>query len=125
MTSLAHGNSVFDVRASLPEGNAREARDGLILFSLPAALVASSPTVFRQNPIDARTALATVTDTTGVLEILLRGDHSVIAGRLAGAFRNVGRERIADDVLSTMKAAGYTVREQDPFCQREIGARAG
>ncbi len=117
-TSLAHNNSVFDVRASLPEGGAREERDGLILFSLPAALVACSPTVFRQNPIDARTALAMVTDASGVLEILLRGDHSVIAGRLAGAFRNVGRERIADDILRTMKAAGYTVRERDPFDER-------
>jgi hypothetical protein len=39
----------------------------------------------------------------------------VIAGRLAGAFRNIGRDRTADDIVKTMSAAGYAVRENDPF----------
>ncbi|MGH7865785.1 MAG: cell filamentation protein Fic, partial [Candidatus Binataceae bacterium] len=34
---------------------------------------------------------------------------------MAGAFRNIGRETIADDILSAMRVAGYTLREQDPF----------
>ncbi|HEX7075531.1 MAG TPA: hypothetical protein VF226_15940 [Hyphomicrobiaceae bacterium] len=34
---------------------------------------------------------------------------------LAGAFRNIGRTRIADDILNTMRAADYAVRETDPF----------
>src|SRR5205814_75921 len=38
-----------------------------------------------------------------------------VAGRLAGAFRNIGRARIADDILESMRAAGYTIREDDPF----------
>jgi hypothetical protein len=38
-----------------------------------------------------------------------------IAGRLAGTFRNIGRERIAGDIINAMRAAGYDVREQDPF----------
>lgn len=50
-----------------------------------------------------------------MLEQLLEGGHSTIAGRLAGAFRNIGRKRIADDILNTMRAAGYNVRENDPF----------
>jgi hypothetical protein len=50
-----------------------------------------------------------------LLSRLLDGGHSKIAGRLAGAFRNIGRDRIADDILKTMIAAGYDVREQDPF----------
>lgn len=114
-TPLAHETSVFDVRASLPEGKDRVERDGLILFSLPAALVASSPAIYKQQPIDVRTALATIADASEVLDVLLRGDHSVIAGRLAGAFRNIGRDRIADEIIRTMKAAGYAVRENDPF----------
>jgi hypothetical protein len=39
----------------------------------------------------------------------------VIAGRLAGAFRNIGRERIAGEILKTMRSADYEVRERDPF----------
>jgi hypothetical protein len=45
---------------------------------------------------------------------------------LAGAFRNVDRDRIADDIVKTMTAAGYAVRENDPFTDKPslvIGAR--
>ena len=38
---------------------------------------------------------------------LLEGGHSVVAGRLAGAFRRVGRAEIADEIMKTMKGAGY------------------
>ena len=53
-----------------------------------------------------------------MLDRLLEGGHSKIAGRLAGAFRNIGRDRIADDIVNAMRAAGYSVREQDPFKSR-------
>jgi len=46
---------------------------------------------------------------------LLEGGHSTIAGRLAGAFRNIGRDRIADEIINTMRSAGYEIRENDPF----------
>lgn len=46
---------------------------------------------------------------------LLDGGHSGVAGRLAGGFRNIGRDRIADDILKTMKAADFDCREVDPF----------
>jgi hypothetical protein len=46
------------------------------------------------------------------------GSHTVIAGRLPGAFRNIGRDRIADDIVKTMSAAKYDVRETDPFTDK-------
>src|SRR5262249_18396009 len=58
-----------------------------------------------------------IRDGSGLLAKLLEGSHSTIAGRLAGAFRNSGRERIAHEIVKTM-AAGYTVRETDPFNDR-------
>ncbi len=57
-------------------------------------------------------------DASDVLPELLDGGHSTIAGRLAGAFRNAGQTRIADEIVKTMEAAGYTVRETDPFENR-------
>jgi hypothetical protein len=54
-------------------------------------------------------------DASEILARLLEGGHSTIAGRLAGAFRNIGRKRIADDIVRSMQAADYTVREIDPF----------
>jgi len=114
-TPLPHGTSLLDIRASLPAGRDVALKDGLRLFSLPAALIASSPTFFQHNPTDTRAALASIRNASEVLAKLLNGGHSTIAGRLAGAFRNIGRDRIADDILSAMRAAGYTVREDDPF----------
>jgi len=117
-TALPYGTSLLDVRAAVPEEKDIEERDGLRLFSLPAALIASSPALFDRNPTDARAALATIRDAAEVLNRLLERGHSKIAGRLAGAFRNIGRDRIADDIVNTMRAAGYDVREQDPFASK-------
>ncbi|MGH8546409.1 MAG: cell filamentation protein Fic, partial [Gammaproteobacteria bacterium] len=117
-TALPYGTSLLDVRATVPGKNDIEEKDGLRLFSLPVALIASSPAFFEHNPTDTRAALAAIRDASEVLSRLLEGGRSTIAGRLAGAFRNIGRGRIADDIISAMRAAGYHVREQDPFATR-------
>ncbi|RRH89569.1 Fic family protein [Mesorhizobium tamadayense] len=117
-TALLHGTSIFDTRASMPAARDIAEIDGLRLYALPAALLEASPSIFAQKPTDARTALAMFSDGSEILARLLEGGHSTIAGRLAGAFRNIGRERIADDIMRSMQAAGYTVREADPFDTR-------
>jgi len=114
-TGLPHGTSIFDVRASLPEAGLEETINGLIVFSLPSAIVQVGRGMFRANATDVRAALAMVQDESEILSILLNGGHSVIAGRLAGAFRNIGRTKIADGILEGMKSAGYKVSETDPF----------
>jgi len=113
VTNFPHGTSLLDVRSSMP--TEIEVKKSLNLFPLPEALVASSAGFFAQNATDARVALAMVKDASDVLALLLDGGHSTIAGRLAGAFRNIGRGRIADDILKVMRAAGYEIREADPF----------
>ncbi len=117
-TPLPHETSLLDVRAALPEERYREEKEGLRLFSVPAALIACSPGYYSQKATDARAALALVRDASDVLALLLAGGHSALAGRLAGAFRNIGRARIADEIIKTMQAAGYDVRENDPFSDR-------
>ena len=115
VTTLPHNTSLLDVRSTLPETKEIEEKEGLHLFSLPSALIACSPRFFTQNPTDARAALSMVHDASEVLALLLEGGHSTIAGRLAGAFRNISRDRIADDIVKAMHAVGYDVREHDPF----------
>jgi hypothetical protein len=112
---LPHATSLFDVRSSLPALADREEKDGIRLFSLSAALINSSPGFFASNPTDVRTILSMVRDASDILAKLLEGGQSVVAGRLAGAFRNIGRDRIADDIVKTMTSAGYDIRETDPF----------
>ncbi len=115
VTALVFDTSLLENRAKPPPANQTQTLDGLRVFTLPAALVAAGPGFFRQRPSEARTALAMVGDASDVLSVLLEGGHSVIAGRLAGAFRNIGRERIAGEILKTMRSADYDVRESDPF----------
>ncbi len=117
ITALAHDTSIFETRASLPPPEQTEVVDGLRLFSVAAALVASGPALFTRHTSDVRTVLATMRDVSGLLPLLLAGGRSTVAGRLAGALRNIGRDSDADTILATMKDAGYDVRESDPFDQ--------
>lgn len=115
VVALPFKTSLLGVKSVIPPSAEIIQKDGLRLFNLPAALVAASPAFFTSHSTDARAALAMVRDASDVLAKLLAGGHSVIAGRLAGAFRNIGRVDSADEIVQTMKAAGYDVRENDPF----------
>ncbi|MGJ8641279.1 MAG: Fic family protein [Opitutaceae bacterium] len=115
VTTLPHGTSLLDIKAIVPPVSEQVQKNGLRLFALPTALIACSAEIFRQNPSDMRVALSMIRDASEVLDRLLSGGHSTVAGRLAGAFRNIGRQRIANDILASMRAAGYDVRESDPF----------
>jgi len=68
--------------------------------------------------LEMRTALALISDASDILRQLLDGGHSVIAGRLAGAFRNNGQEQIADEIVQAMKSSGYSIRELNPFTSK-------
>ena len=115
VTDLPHHTSLLDVRATLPAREDREEKEGLRIFSLESALIACSPLYFSSNATDVRAVLPMIRDASGLLARLLDGGHTTIAGRLAGAFRNSGRGRMADEIVKTMSAAGYAVRETDPF----------
>jgi hypothetical protein len=115
ITKLSYGTSLFETRATLPGTGQMTEKDGLRLFSVPAGLVNCRPGFFRQHATDARAALAMARDASDVLALLLEGGHTTVAGRLAGAFRNIGRDPMADNIVKTMKAADYDIREEDPF----------
>jgi len=114
-TTLPHGTSLFDVRNVMPPDDEIVTRDGLRLYSIPAALVAVPEPFFRRASTDVRASMAAVTDASDILALLLDGGRSTVAGRLAGAFRNTGQTRLADAIVKTMAKAGYAIRETDPF----------
>ena len=125
-TGLPHGTAIFDVRLEIPADAEVEKLESLRIMRLPTALIHCSPGHFASRPVDMRAALAMVQDASEVLSRLLEGGHSRVAGRLAGAFRNIGRTHIADAIIQTMRSAGYTVSESDPFDDAPpvvIGAR--
>jgi len=89
--------------------------NGIRMMTLASSIVYCSATMFTKHPNETRTALALINDSSQILRSLLDGGHTVIAGRLAGAFRNVGHTKIADEIIKTMRSADYVARETDPF----------
>lgn len=113
---LPFGTSLFDYIADpFPDERFLTEREGLRLLTTPACLVRIQPSFYRQRPVEAQVALSSIRDAQDLLAILLAGDHSVVAGRLAGALRRIGRPVLADEISDTMSQAGYRVRESDPF----------
>lgn len=114
-TPLPHNTSLFSMRSPLPKAADTMDMEELRVLTLPAALINCSATIFTKNSTDVRAALLQIRTAADILSLLLEGGHSTIAGRLAGAFRNIQQDRIANEILKTMNAVGYNVRETDPF----------
>jgi len=118
---LLFDTSLYDLRQKqMPPGTDLTEREGLRLFTTEAALIKVPEGFFHGSPVEAQVALARIRDPYDVLRRLLDGGHSAIAGRLAGAFRRIDSAHVADEILNTMKRAGYDVRETDPFTPQQI-----
>lgn len=115
VVKLMHKTSLLDIKVSLANSIYTEPRFGLNLYSLPEALIECSPDFFKLDSITARTCLLLIPDASDLLNILLEKGQSTKAGRLAGAFRNIGHTVAADEIIDTMKSLGYDIREEDPF----------
>ena len=114
-TNLLHNTSILDLRLDIQDQEDITIIDGMKVMSISSALVACSPGQFSSRPIEMRTALSMISDASDLLRKLLEGSHSKVAGRLAGAFRNIGRNKVADTIIDTMRSAGYKINELDPF----------
>ncbi len=113
---LLFGTSLYDLKVSeMPAAAELVVRDGLRLFSPVAALVRVPESLFARNPIEVQVVLGSLADVSDLLRLLLNGGHSAKAGYLAGAFRQTGRPKMADEIVSAMKSASYDVRESNPF----------
>jgi hypothetical protein len=89
--------------------------NGIKAIKLDMALIRVTESFFKSNAMDAQISLSVVKDVSDILRILLSESKSTIAGRLAGAFRAVGKEDFADNIIQTMSAAGYKSFETNPF----------
>ncbi len=85
------------------------------VLSLSVALIKVPESFFTAYAQDAHIALHQLRDSSDLSRELLEGGHSSVAGRLVGALRASGRGELADNVLATMRSAGYVVNETNPF----------
>jgi len=113
--TLLHETSLMALRMALPNERDLEYKENLQIMSLSASLIFCAPSFYENHTADIQVALSMVSDASEILHKLLEGGHSSRAGRLTGAFRHIGKESIADDIINTMIAADYKVVEVNPF----------
>lgn len=113
---LPFDTSIFALKQKqLPPERDVEIHHGVRVFRGEAALTRVPEGFFADHPVEAQVVLGRIREPSRLLARLLEGGHSVIAGRLAGAFRRLGRADLADEIVAAMKAADYAVRETDPL----------
>jgi hypothetical protein len=125
---LLHGTMLYDLReANQPPAEDLVVRDGLRLYTLDAALVKVPEAFYVAHPLEAQLALRAVPDASGLLRRLLRTGQPIVAGRLAGAFRHIGRIDLTEEIIATMRSAGHAPIERNPFTapRLPIAARRG
>ncbi len=116
LVQLLFDTSLYDLKQKqMPPSVDLTERDGLRLFTPEAGLIKAPETFFKRSPVEAQIALSIIRDASDVLGRLLDGGHSTVAGRLVGALRRIEKNDIADEILRSMRAVGYDVRESDPF----------
>ena len=124
LVKLPFGTSLYDLKQpGMPPAADLTVKGGLQLFSPSAALVKVPDAFFLRNPIETQIAADKSRRRIGVVRLLLDGGHSKKAGQIASAFRRIGWLAIAQEIVKTMKRAGYDVRETDPFSHGQKLAR--
>jgi hypothetical protein len=122
---LIFGTSIYDLKVTAMSPREKlMTRDDLRLFSPPASQIAVVESSFARNPVEMQAVLASLTDISDLLRLLLRGGHSAKAVYIAGALREIGRPKQANEVLGAMRSAGYDVREKNSSMQRKKNATA-
>ena len=115
--ALPFGTSLFDLMSpEAPAAGDLCEMNSVRIYTVEAALLRAASTFFQDYPVEARTVLAGVRQAAPIVQRLLAGSHSTIAGRLAGAFRHVGRDALADQIGGAMRNTEHSsFREVDPF----------
>ncbi len=113
---LLFDTSLYDLKqkAMAPRKDLEEV-DGLRLYRPAVALIKVPESFYRSHPVEAQVVLSQISEASELLAHLLAGGHSSVAGRLAGALRRIGRVNVADEIVTAMNSADYTIREADPF----------
>src|SRR5271155_2190506 len=110
---LLFGTSLYDLKSKMPNAADLVTKDGLRLFKPAAALVRMSEDFMRRHPAEIHVVLAGIKDASEILCPLLEGGHTVVAGRLAGAFTRVRRQENGEEIVKAMEGAGGDDRPLD------------
>ncbi|ABD07759.1 Filamentation induced by cAMP protein Fic [Rhodopseudomonas palustris HaA2] len=112
---LPHDTSIFAYKTKIPTA-APAAFAGMRVYPTVEAICNAAPNFWSTNKTDMVALLGSIRDRSSILKVLLGSGKTTAAGRIAGAYRQLGKPAIADEIVATMKSADYQVREEaDPF----------
>ncbi len=117
---LLHGTSILlmTVKTNFPKE--RERWNGVWVIQLPYALCRLSPTYFKNYPRNIEIALKSLAlSTTDISRAVLQYESIVGAERIIGAYKHFGLENQAKQIKEDLIAAGYKIKEVDPFVEYE------
>lgn len=93
----------------------RQQMHGLQIMSLPYALCKVSPTYFQRQPREAEIALQSIRRSDELLRVIISHNFVRAAGRLLGAYRFLGMQKMAEEILNGLAAVNIRVQETNPF----------
>lgn len=115
--TLPHGTGLLDLRLQPPADRVEVRALGIRIMELESALIASPIASYRSHPRHLHAALWLLDDVEVLTARLIEGRHSKVAGRLAGALRQIGRPALADALSAGLRTAGIAISETEPFAR--------
>lgn len=87
--------------------------EGLRCMSVPYCLVVLTPNTFRTYPEEVQLVLGTLDNPSAIAALV--GVNASGIGRLIGAFRAIGRNDFANNIVSQLSGINIKVTEYNPF----------
>jgi fido (protein-threonine AMPylation protein) len=117
---LLHGTSILLMtdKANFPKE--REKWHGLWVMQLPYALCRLTPGYFKNHPRNIEIALKSPSlSAPDVSRAVFRYEAIAGAERIIGSYKHLGLEKQAKQITEDLVAAGYRIKETDPFVEYE------
>lgn len=98
---------------------------GINVLSFEYALVKITDRFYQKSPEEVEIALSMLESPEKILRFLLKDGMAQAAGRIIGAFRHLQKNAFADEILTAMKAAGFSIIENNPFQKKPLLVHTG
>jgi hypothetical protein len=116
---LPFDTSLLIYAAPTPPLSDQEKIQKLQVMSLPYALCKTSPTFFQNQPREAEIALQSISDSENLLKVILENNFIRAAGRLVGAYRFLGNEKMANKLVKGLSTVNFKIQETNPFAHEK------
>ncbi len=112
---LPHGCSLLSYEEKSGLAAQVSVLNGIRVMPLEVALSRAPEGFFRTSPLEAASILATIADPSAIIRVLIETGAPIFGGRVAGAFRHIGRDDFADRIMQSLRGARLEPIESNPF----------